>query len=83
MILGIFNILPVFPLDGGQILLSASNLVTRDPAKSAKFTLYTAFVVGGIGYVVHMQYFNGGRPDLFLAFILFLLLSTAARSLNR
>lgn len=83
LFLGIFNILPIFPLDGGQIMLSSTMLVTRDPARSAKITLYTAYVFGALGFIAHMQFLNGGQPSIFMGVILFFLLTTATRILGR
>ena len=78
--LGAFNLLPIYPLDGGQATLAASRLVTPRETNARRFTLslsvVTAFAVfaGYIGFI--------GQPSLFTILILGMLLLSAFRDLR-
>ncbi len=50
MLLFVFNILPIFPLDGGQIMFNLGLLVTRRHDLVRKFTLACAFA-GAFAYL--------------------------------
>ncbi len=73
--LGIFNILPIFPLDGGQITFQAARLFVGD-RKAAVFSLVLA-VVGAIAYVGWDAYQRGGQISLGLAAMMLFLLYNA------
>ncbi|MEX0877962.1 MAG: site-2 protease family protein [Candidatus Spechtbacterales bacterium] len=53
-IVGVFNILPLFPLDGGRVFHSIAWAVTKDRHKGlvAAVSVSHAFIVFGLGYLV-------------------------------
>lgn len=78
--LGLFNLLPIYPLDGGQATLAGSRLVSSREVSARRFTLslsvVTAFAVFA-GYVSFL-----GQPPLFTILILGMLLLSAFRDLR-
>ena len=78
IMLGIFNLLPAFPLDGGRVLravLSLSYGVRRATEKAAGLSqvLGAAMAVGGIYYL----FYCGGQDIGYLVISLFLIYSAA------
>jgi Zn-dependent protease len=76
--LGIFNSLPIYPLDGGQTTLSLTQKLGMSAAKARRFTLSLTVATAVVILVFGSQYFSG---MLFL-FILATLLLTAFRDLR-
>jgi Zn-dependent protease len=79
LVLGIFNIMPIFPLDGGQIVFNVARLFARDQV-AAKFSLGLAVVVA-IGFFAWRTY-QSQQFDTYLAILLIFLLFNAFRSLR-
>jgi len=79
MVLGIFNCLPIFPLDGGQILYNSQRGFGVRDATAKQVTLVAAYVVG-VGLLVYSSYQNGGipRPWTVIMVIGLLMFSTQA-----
>jgi Zn-dependent protease len=77
--LGIFNSLPIFPLDGGQMALSLSRMVTREHT-ARRFTLGLSFVAAIVGLGVYVAIFHAISPFT-LVLVMFLLI-TAYRELR-
>lgn len=80
LVLGIFNIMPIYPLDGGQIVFNTMRLFTRD-AIAAKVSLAIAMATAG-GYFAYDMYQRNGQPSMYLGLLLFYLLFNAFRSLR-
>ena len=78
--LGIFNSLPIFPLDGGQMALSISRMVSREYT-AKRFTLGLSFVTAFVALGVYMALSPGNLPIFLILMILFLLF-TAYRELR-
>jgi len=79
LILGIFNLLPIYPLDGGQAVLAVSRMAARSDANARRFTL-SLTVASAAMILLALVYFQ--RTDFFLFFIVGLLLWTAFRDLR-
>ncbi len=79
-LLGCFNSLPIYPLDGGSAVLHVSQLVARSERTAKSFTLaltmLTAVVVLGLWGI------NNGRLDLWLIMLVIMLLMQAFRDLR-
>ncbi len=60
--IGIFNMLPIFPLDGGQIVFNALTLVTRE-STARRIGLVIA-VLGAIAYIAWDASQSGGRLNI-------------------
>lgn len=73
LMLGIFNILPVFPLDGGQIVYNSLCLMTKET--SARRISMVVAVIGACAYVAWQTHQAGGEfawyAALFMAFLLY------------
>lgn len=78
--LGIFNSLPIFPLDGGQMALSISRMVGREHT-AKRFTLGLSFVTAIAALGVYMALTPGHLP-IFLILMVMFLLFTAYRELR-
>jgi Zn-dependent protease len=78
--LGIFNSLPIFPLDGGQMALSISRMVGREHT-AKRFTLGLSFVTAIVALGVYMAMSPGNLP-IFLIIMIMFLLFTAYRELR-
>jgi Zn-dependent protease len=79
LVLGIFNSLPIFPLDGGQIALSISRMVTREYT-AKRFTLGLSFVTAIVGLGVYVTLTQ--NLPLFTIVLVMFLLFTAYRELR-
>lgn len=75
--LGIFNLLPIYPLDGGQATLAVSRMVARSDANARRFTL-SVTVAGCLCLLPLVWYFG----MFFTVFILVMLLFAAFRDLR-
>lgn len=80
LVLGIFNSLPIFPLDGGQMALSISRMVTREHT-ARRFTLGLSFVAAILGFAVYVA-LTRQAPSLFTLVLVMFLLFTAYRELR-
>lgn len=73
LMIGIFNILPIFPLDGGQIVYNVASLMTKE-ITARRIAMFVA-VIGAIAYVAWQTHQAGGefawQTALFMAFLLF------------
>jgi len=78
--LGIFNSLPIFPLDGGQMALSISRMIGREHT-ARRFTLGLSFVTAFVAVGVYMVMSPGNLP-IFLILMVMFLLYTAYRELR-
>lgn len=78
--LGIFNSLPIFPLDGGQMALSISRMVSREHT-AKRFTLGLSFVAAFVAVGAYMVMSPGNLP-IFLILMVMFLLFTAYRELR-
>ena len=80
LFLGLFNLLPIYPLDGGQATLATARMMASRESNARRFTLslsvVTAFAVFA-GYVSFV-----GQPTLFTILILGMLLFSAFRDLR-
>lgn len=79
LMLGIFNSLPIFPLDGGQMALSISRMVTREHT-ARRFTLGLSFVTAIVGMGVYLAVFK--TISIFTFVLVIFLLFTAYRELR-
>jgi Zn-dependent protease len=78
--LGLFNLLPIYPLDGGQATLAASRMVVTKEANARRFTLSLAVVTAFAVFAGYVSFI--GQPSLFTIIILGLLLFSAFRDLR-
>jgi len=78
--LGIFNSLPIFPLDGGQMALSISRMIGREHT-ARRFTLGLSFVTAFVAVGAYMVMSPGNLP-IFLILMVMFLLYTAYRELR-
>jgi stage IV sporulation protein FB len=79
LILGLFNLLPIYPLDGGQATLAISQILTRRELTSRKITLFLS--VAATATVLPVLYhFN--MLSIFTVMILGMLLLVAYRDLR-
>ena len=81
LVLGLFNLLPIYPLDGGQATLGGIRMATGREAIAKRATLITSFVVAPLALVA-LTLLNGGNPPLFTLIIVGLLLFQAWRDLR-
>ncbi|MBA2479234.1 MAG: site-2 protease family protein [Planctomycetes bacterium] len=81
LLLGIFNSLPLYPLDGGQIFHASAEIGTRSRAKANRATLVLS-VISAFGIVAWSAYMHQGQPDLFLIGLVLMLLFTAFQTLR-
>jgi stage IV sporulation protein FB len=77
--LGIFNLLPLFPLDGGQATLAVAYMITKREAAARHFTLIASVVAAGLA-CVGLAYINA--LSMFNGIMIALLLFTAFRTLR-
>jgi Zn-dependent protease len=58
LLLGIFNMLPIFPLDGGQIVYNAAIVITKRERLARRISLVLAMigVIAVIGYMLYPDY---------------------------
>jgi Zn-dependent protease/CBS domain-containing protein len=88
VILGIFNLVPGFPLDGGRVLRSLLWAITRDFRRATRYATFAGqgvawlLIVMGIAMVfgARMPFFGSGLGGLWLAFIGWFLHSAATQS---
>ncbi len=80
LMLGIFNSLPIFPLDGGQMALSISRMVSREHT-AKRFTLGLSFFTAIAGLGAYMALTQGSLPIYTIVLVMFLLF-TAYRELR-
>jgi len=72
---GIFNILPIFPLDGGQIVFNVMTLMTRE--RTARQLSMCIAVAGAIAYVAWDAWQSGGQVNLYAMMLMGYLLYNA------
>jgi Zn-dependent protease len=92
MILGIFNLIPGFPLDGGRVLRSILWSITDDLRRATRWASWIGqgigwlMITGGIAAVfgVQLPFFGSGFVNgLWLAFIGWFLTNAASRSYQK
>ncbi len=82
LLLGVFNLIPGFPLDGGRILRAALWAFGRDFRNATRIASWVGqaiaylFILAGVYQIFNGQFFNG----LWIAFIGWFLQSAAAQS---
>ena len=81
LVLGIFNSLPLYPLDGGQLTLAIAKGVCRNQATAFKITL-TLAVISAFGVVALDAYMHHGQPSMFNMALMAMLLFTAFAALR-
>jgi Zn-dependent protease len=84
LLLGFFNMLPIFPLDGGQLVYNGALMCTRNHVLVRKICL-TLSVFGALAFVLWRFNAAGGQLTggvIFSAFIMFWLVSDAYRFLR-
>ncbi len=82
--LGIFNMLPIFPLDGGQLVYNGALMFTRNHLLVRQVCL-TLSVFGALAFVLYRFHQAGNELNssvIFSAFIMFWLVSDAYRYLR-
>ena len=80
LVLGLFNLLPIYPLDGGQATLAMSRLVTPNDANARRFTL--SVTVAAIPATIMAMYALQLGIGLWTLFIFAMLLMSAFRDLR-
>jgi Zn-dependent protease/predicted transcriptional regulator len=91
MLLGIFNLIPGFPLDGGRLLRSLLWSATGDLRRATRWASYAGqavawtFILMGISMVfgAYIPFFGTGLSGLWLAFIGWFLNSAAIQSYQK
>jgi Zn-dependent protease/CBS domain-containing protein len=92
IVLGVFNLVPAFPLDGGRVLRAALWAATGDLRKATRWAaglgrvFAMAFVLAGIGMVLGLRVpflGSGLLPGLWIAFIGWFLQRASAASYAR
>jgi len=77
LILGIFNLIPAFPLDGGRVFRSAFWALTSSYRKGTIVAVYVGFAFAGLmaifGLFVILQGVFAGAMWLFLAYFLYVI----------
>lgn len=80
LVLGLFNLLPIYPLDGGQATLAVSRMISRSETNARRFTLsLTVTAVPATLVAMHFMHFGIGVWTLA---IFALLLFSAFRDLR-
>ncbi len=79
--LGIFNSLPIYPLDGGTAVLHISQMVARTERAAKSFTLALTMLTA-VAVVVWWGVSRGGGLDLWLIMLVVILLMQAFRDLR-
>ena len=77
--LAIFNILPIYPQDGGQALLNLCRMGMAE-GSSKRLTLSVSVATAAVGLALYTMYL--GTPTLWLLFIIGMLLFAAFRDLR-
>jgi Zn-dependent protease/CBS domain-containing protein len=92
VMVGLFNMIPAFPLDGGRVLRAVLWGITRDQRQATRAAGFTGQAVAwcmialGIAMIfgAHVPFFGGGMVSgIWLAFIGWFLLSAALRSVEQ
>jgi Zn-dependent protease len=84
LVLGIFNMLPIFPLDGGQLVYNGALMFTRNHLLVRQVCL-TLSVFGALAFVLYRFHGAGNQLTsgvIFSGFIMFWLVSDAYRFLR-
>ncbi len=80
LVLGLFNLLPIYPLDGGQATLAVSRMVARSDGSARRFTL--SLTVAAVPAVLAIMYVLHIPIGMLTLFILAMLLMSAFRDLR-
>ena len=61
LVLGLFNLLPIYPLDGGQATLAVSRMLSRSDANARRFTLsLTVTAIPAVLIAMHLLHYSIG-----------------------
>ena len=82
LFLGLFNLLPIYPLDGGQATKGVIRAATGREDVARRATLITAFVAAPVALGLATVFLFNGTPPIFTMLILGLLLFQAWRDLR-
>jgi Zn-dependent protease/CBS domain-containing protein len=79
ILLGVFNMIPGFPLDGGRVLRATIWWITGDAGRATRIASWVGQVVGGLFIVLGIyRFFTGaGLGGIWLAFIGWFLVQAA------
>lgn len=89
ILLGVFNMIPGFPLDGGRVLRSIIWAITKNLRQATRWATWVGqaigwlFILGGIGMIFGLQlpfFGRGFLSGIWLAFIGWFLNNAAAQS---
>ncbi len=80
LVLGLFNLLPIYPLDGGQATLAVSRMTAQSDANARRFTL--SVTVAAIPATIMAMYALNLGIGLWTLFIFAMLLMAAFRDLR-
>ena len=64
LMMGIFNILPIYPLDGGQIVYHLTHLVTGRQLIARQVSL-TLAVFGAVAFIAYRMHMNGNQIEIY------------------
>ena len=81
LVLGILNLIPIYPLDGGQVALSLCRLFSKNDRFSRSFTLGLS-VVAAVGALSVLIALNQGEFPIFNLVLVMILLASAFRDLR-
>ncbi|MBA3709027.1 MAG: M50 family metallopeptidase [Planctomycetes bacterium] len=81
LLLGIFNSIPLYPLDGGQIFHACAEAVTHSRPKANRAALIMS-VIAAFGVVGWNAAQNHGQPDMMVVGFMLFLLFTAFQFLR-
>ena len=76
IIIAIFNMLPLFPMDGGRILRCVLCAITKNLAKATKIALVVTMILGALLFILSFA-FLGIFSGIWIGSIVFMVISMA------